>query len=256
MMQLRAFNEQGEIIPVVYAKKGQAYLCLECGKEVRPRNSERRHPHFFHIPSESPCRQKEKTAAHLHLQYFLQKQIGPELSLEVPFPSMARIADAVWEKEKIVFEVQVSPMSSSEMLSRVADYRSLGYEIVWILSDTLYNRPRVSAMEAALVKIPHYFSNMNSHGEGIIYDQWESRGKGLRKILKGPLPIDITRLRRPFGLSMLERASWPLGFKGDVGSLNPPLSISFPDPFSSSTRFILEKLEQLMRAFLRLLPHE
>lgn len=245
-MQICALNDSGQLVPIQHARRGHSYCCLECGKEVRPRNSRWIQPHFFHIPSLFPCRQKEKTAVHLCIQKHLKKVIGEGLALEVPFRSISRIADAVWESEKIVFEVQVSPMSADEMRGRVADYRSQGYETVWILSDKLYNRPRLSAMEEALKSIPHYYSNIDSHGQGIVYDQWAVSSAGLRKKRGALFPIIVNEVRRPFG--PCAGRNWPLGFQGDIGSRSK-------DSYHEKTPLHrLEIIRKGIRAFLRWLP--
>lgn len=207
-MQLFALDQNQEIIFAKQAIKKLDYFCLECGGIIRLREGAVRQPHFYHFQVSKGCRQNSKSLTHINLQLYIQKQLGTA-KMEVPFPSISRIADVAWEKEKIVFEIQCSPMTSEEMRNRVNDYQSVGYQVVWILHDRRYNQWRLSALEAKLTGITRYFTNMNASGEGEIYDQWEWIEKGIRKNVLPPLKIDINNLYR----------NTQLGFLGDLGSL-------------------------------------
>lgn len=181
---------------------------MECGSVVRLREGPFRHAHFYHIQKTPGCRQNGKSEIHIQLQIYIQNLI-PGTLLEFRFPEVNRIADVAWPLEKIVFEIQCSPMSQEEMQARYSDYKKIGYQMVLILHDSRYNQWRLSSMELALGNLPYYYTNKNETGYGIIYDQWSHYEKGLRKKSLHPLPIDLSK---PYFKENL-------GFEGDIQSL-------------------------------------
>lgn len=206
-MQLYAFDLAGEIIFSRNAQKKCNYTCMECGGLLRLREGEKRQLHFYHLTLSPTCRQHSKGENHLQVQLFLQKALPQgEATLEYRFSEVNRIADVVWLPKKVVFEVQCSPLSKEEMLKRMEDYGKCGYQVIWILHDKRYNQWRVSALEKALNGLPYYFTNIDSRGNGFIYDQWEHIEKGIRKGVLPPLRIDPA-------------SPYPGGFQGDLGSL-------------------------------------
>ncbi len=149
-----------------------------------------------------------KSVAHGQIQRHLKNQI-PSLELEKSLGS--RRGDAVWEERKIVFEIQLSPITPTEALSRNRDYALLGYQVVWILHEGVFNgRQKIGPAEKTLrASHPTYYSNGRA-----IYDQIEVIS-GRRRIYRGdPLPIDITAPCLPF-IKIPGRA-WPLHFVGDI----------------------------------------
>jgi competence protein CoiA len=191
-MHLCALNSSNEIIFAFQAIKQTDYRCLECHAPVRLREGMFRQPHFYHKNSGVCCRQNGKSLTHPQLQLYIQSLLPKECALEVPFPSIQRVADVVWAKERLVFEIQCSPISRTEVLERTEDYRNAGYEVVWILHERQFNKRRLTPCEYGLKNIPHYYSNMTSERIGMIYDQWACVEKSMRKIKLAPLPIDIT----------------------------------------------------------------
>lgn len=179
-MQLFALNDAGEWISAAAALRQQDYNCPECHSRVRLRAGQYRHAHFFHLEEDRNCRQNGKSQEHLQAQFQLQQMI-PEIKLELPFPTIGRIADAAWEKEKIVFEIQCSPMSSTELKSRNRDYATLGWKTVWIFHENRYNRKRLTAAEWAVRLEPHYFTNMNEEGEGAFFTHLKEINGSIRQ---------------------------------------------------------------------------
>lgn len=117
--------------------------------------------------------------AHLQIQLHL-KTLIPSLALEKPFPSIGRIADAVWEDKKIVFEVQSSPISIQEAHQRTADYTKAGYTVIWFLHDRKFNGWRAGPAELFFRKGLSFYINGK-----FIYDQKEVF-RGPFRIFKGP----------------------------------------------------------------------
>src|SRR3972149_8130463 len=97
------------------ARRQHDYSCPECKGNLRLRQGLRRRPHFYHLKKPKTCTQHKKSLTHLLLQYRLL-QILPkgEVQIEKRYPSIDRIADVAWEKRKIIFEIQCSPISLEE----------------------------------------------------------------------------------------------------------------------------------------------
>ncbi len=148
-----------------------------------------------------------KSVAHEEIQGYLKKQI-PTLILEKNLGK--RRADGVWEEEKIVFEIQISPISPQEAVDRCTDYASLGYQVVWILYEGFYNDSKVSPAEKLLrSSYPTYFTN-----GAYIYDQIEVIRAKKRHFKGEALPVNIKEPCTPF-IKVPDR-SWPLHFVGDI----------------------------------------
>lgn len=212
-MQLYAIDLSGELVFSRHAKKKYNYYCMECRGILRLREGERRQHHFYHISLSKSCRQNGKSAAHLQVQLNLQNALPQgEAFLEYRFPEVNRIADVVWLPKKLIFEVQCSPLTKEEAQARNSDYKSCGYQVIWILHDKRYNQWRVSSVERwfklglEIEALPYYFTNIDEKGKGFIYDQWEYVQRGVRKSVLPALPVDVS-------------SPYIGGFRGDLGSL-------------------------------------
>jgi competence protein CoiA len=249
-MQLHAFNSNGQSISARQALRHTDYYCLECQQIVRLRGGPQRRSHFYHFEPTIFCRQHEKGAVHLRLQSYFLAQLPPgECHLECPFPSIRRIADVAWIPQKIIFEIQYSPISAQEVLARNRDYQNLGWSVVWILHDRRFNQIRLSAAEIALRPSPHYYSNMDEFGSGIIYDQFDVCEKGVRYERLPHLPIDFRKGPQPYAtegrayfLSLLTQRAihWKFFFKGDLTSifLSTPASSYLQQALESEKPFL------------------
>ena len=226
MVQLYALNDEGMKLFVENACKGEDYSCLECGQLVRLRGGVYHQLHFYHIDEGRKCTQREKTIEHILVQKHLQDHMYG-VQLEVRLPAIGRIADALWQEEKIVFEVQVSPMTEEECLARIADYKKLGFDVVFILHVKTYGRRLATPMECVLEKYTHYFTDIDEHG-GDVFDMlsWVSRRRRLfleRKALSRCV-IDIATIERTHADLPLSRLKvlqdsqrcWLLQASGDL----------------------------------------
>lgn len=221
-MQLFARNSSHHIVSANGASRQENYFCLECSGLVRVRGGFHRHVHFYHIDPERPCRQHGKTIEHLQVQLYLKNCLN-ESELEVPFREINRIADVVWFPKKIIFEVQCSPITPDEIRARNADYASLGYQVVWVLHDSRYNRQRLSGGELSLRFSPHYFTNMDAEGNGCIYDQYDFWKRGQRRHKLGMLPINVSICKEIPGMTVhhlrvlhQRMRHWAFHFEGDL----------------------------------------
>jgi len=221
-MQLYAL-EKNELTPASEAEKRKDYTCPECGSIVRLRKGNRRIAHFFHR-NLSSCHQSQKGVIHLHLQYLIKNWLAAEgACIEHPFPKIQRIADVFCPKTKKVFEIQYSPMSLEEAMSRCEDYESLGVTLIWILHDDTFNQYRVGQTERYLRTKTCYYTNMDKQGKGEIYDQFElikerrriKRSFRKRVNLKLALPLPSTFPKPPHWLEKRLK-TWSCYHKGDL----------------------------------------
>ena len=175
------------------------------------RSGQRRNPHFFHPRSyngKTNCRQSNKTLFHLRVQERLAQLL--DARVEQPFPEINRIADIYWPKEKLIFEVQVSPIRSSEIAARNQDYASMGLEVVWLLHTRRFNKRYLS--EAEIFLSNPYYTDIDAKGRGLIFDQVIKARHGKIYWRSHRMPIDVTQPRHP-------------GFSGDRKDhkIHPPL---------------------------------
>jgi competence protein CoiA len=206
------------------ADKHARYHCPECGAHVKVRSGPHRQPHYYHLRAAKRCRQHQKSEEHLGLQFHLTMQFLPgAVRMERPFPEVGRIADVAWEKERVVFEVQCSPISLTEVQERTRDYRSQGWHLIWILSDKRFNRRKLTTAEYYLRQQTCYFASWNKQ-RPVLYDQWDIVAD-FQRVYKGPsIPVQPSRIARlpcPIPQHLPRWAQerltqWPLHLKGDM----------------------------------------
>jgi len=263
-MQWIALEEE-HLVLASTADKQKRYRCQECQAWIKLRSGPHRQPHFYHLRRTSSCRQQGKSEEHLGVQLYLAKQFPQgEVKLERPFKEIGRIADVAWEREKIIFEVQCSAISLTEVQERTRDYRSLGWQLIWILSDKRFNRRRVNAAEHYLREQPCYFASWNKT-RTLIYDQWEIFSEFVRIYKGAPIAIQPTRIlspplkkEAPLPRCLQKRLThWPLHIEGDLLSRmhapNPLWLHSLQDLEARSTEKRLSWLHLFKMCYQRLL---
>lgn len=193
-MALYALDVEKIISADVAADRGN-YRCLECRGPLQVRQGRRRR-HFYHVRKTPSCRLYSKSEDHLVLQYQIQALFAQgEIILEKPFLSIGRVADACLERWKLIFEIQCSPILRKETEARIQDYGSLGYTVVWLLDDRLFNRKSISSVETFLRTYPCYFIRYQRQNLSFFYDQFEIL-QGQKRLKKGIcLPIFLGRPR-------------------------------------------------------------
>ena len=230
-MQLYALNAETKVICALQAKKHVDYFCPECEEIVRLRGGMHRRDHFFHLLPSAQCKQSQKSLIHLQLQHHLFHLLPQtECFLEYRFPTIKRIADVVWKPRNLIFEIQCSPISASEIASRNSDYESQGYQVIWILHDKRFNKRKTTAAEHFLQRFPHYYTNIDVEGRGCIYDQFALFDRGIKKYWQKPLVVSLNLPFRLYGSvspkaalpnKVLSRMKeWSLFFSGDLLSLS------------------------------------
>jgi len=169
-MSLYAY--EGEIL--IYAAEAEnrkTYRCAGCSGQVRVRKGSARVPHFYHLSRAPSCRHYSKSEDHFLAQVAL-KDLLPEVQLEKSFPAISRIADVAWESRKIIFEIQCSLLSPKEVTKRMEDYKSVGYQVVWILDDRVFNRRTLRPAEKQMRLTASYYATIRKEGP-VFYDQFE-----------------------------------------------------------------------------------
>lgn len=229
-MQLYALDEQGRLVFAKQAIKQHDYQCIECQECVRLRKGLHRQPHFYHTQPNRHCHLSKKGMVHLEVQSFICQTLpAHEGAIEYRFPEIGRIADVAWIPKRLIFEVQCSPISAEEVSRRNQDYKSVGWEVVWILHDQRYNQRRCTAAEWSLKNSTHYFTNIDDKGEGVIYDQFAYTDKGVRQDKMAPLPLKLNQPQclesykqsiptNPYLLKLIEMRFkyWSISFQGDL----------------------------------------
>jgi competence protein CoiA len=207
LVQLYALDKS-KLVLASHAVRDRSYLCPECHGFVRIRGGSRRQIHFYHARRPASCRQHGKSLAHLQIQLHL-KSLIPSLTLEKNFES--RITDAHWAEEKIVFEVQCSPITLQEAKERCEDYLKLGLTPVWILHDRRYNRFRLTPAEEYLrCQTTTFYTDGRT-----VYDQFDVC-QNLQRVFRGPKILVNPALPQKKPLEPLFSRRWPLSFHGDL----------------------------------------
>jgi competence protein CoiA len=223
-MQIFALDEKNSLIAAHQALRQQDYHCVECKSLLRLRGGSQRQLHFYHFHTKQHCGLSKKSLTHLQIQFYIQKKLNlPDTSLEYRFPHIQRIADVFWSEKNIVFEIQCSKIPIQTLLSRTQDYRSIGINVVWIFHDHCFSKSHIARMEEVIREIPHYFTNLNSKGSGIIYDQFLYSTNDLLKKYLPQLEIDLSVPKKtpenfnPTLAELIPRLQfWKIHFKQDL----------------------------------------
>lgn len=127
----KAINKNGLFVHVYDAIEGEDYFCPQCNAKMVLKRGDVRDHHFAH-PNNSPCSDTwhyDMTGWHREWQDRFPKECQ---EIVVSANGRSHRADVLIENNKVVFEFQHSPMTSSEFEERNDFYNSLGYKVVWI----------------------------------------------------------------------------------------------------------------------------
>lgn len=226
-MQLVALDDQMHQVTYLQAKKGKKYFCPECHQILcYRRESQRSQGHFYHLKPKNKCHQHNKSLEHIQTQKYIYNALSRQTCfLERRFSKILRIADVVWEEQKLVFEIQCSHITADELLQRNRDYKKCGYEVIWIFHENYFGGVRCTAAEYWARKSNSYWTNMNSFGKGVVYDKECWVECGIKKGYSKKYPIEISKLFQisvPYSNEkeipswLLERlGQWKYAFRGD-----------------------------------------
>jgi len=219
LMQWMALEEK-RWVKATDAEKGKDYRCPECEGTLHLRSGLARRPHFYHLAKSEGCRQAGKSEAHLEAQLYLQRCLEGAL-LEHRFPEVGRVADVMWPQKRVIFEVQCSPIEPEEALARNADYAKCGFQVIWILHAHRYHAAQLKSVERALLNYPHYYTNIDEHGAGMIFDRRWCLEAGQRRWMGEGVELEISQIvpqiPRWLGavLPLRQRTEWPIYCAGD-----------------------------------------
>ncbi|MDE3045041.1 MAG: hypothetical protein KGJ02_00120 [Verrucomicrobiota bacterium] len=226
-MTLYALEEDEILIYAAEAEERRVYRCTGCHRPVKVRRGPYRVPHFYHLSQSPTCRLYSKSQDHLLAQLALQKILpAAQTILEKPFPEILRVADVVWEPYKLIFEIQCSLLTPHEAKQRMRDYQKVGYQIVWILDDRVFNRRILRPAEKLIRQTPCYYATLRKQMFPIFYDQFEifhnerriRRGQCFKVELKFPgrLPVFTWEEKRWPRQIIQKTALTNLFFHGDL----------------------------------------
>lgn len=215
-----AYQEQA-LVSLEEARRGNHYTCPECHAPLGVKKGLYKKAHFYHL-YKSQCDREKNRQDHEEVQKRI-KELCPAVELEKPFPLVRRIADIYWPDMDLVIEVQCSPISEHELAARNRDYNSLGLKVIWIFHTKRYGKKKLTPAEKEARKNPTYYTDINSRGNGDIYDfalQIQSRWRkiGRNKIVELNHPHFVGE-STPIGNSpriVEARLKFGLFFKGDL----------------------------------------
>ncbi len=264
-MALYALDSEGLISASDAPGRGN-YRCLECNGPLQHRQGRRR-PHFYHVKATPSCRLYSKSEDHLLLQLQIQNLFPTgTVTLEKPFLWIGRIADVCCDQYKLIFEIQCSLISETEVKSRIDDYGNVGYQIVWLLDDRLYNRKILRPAELLARSSPCYFFRYQRISFSPIYDQLEIIVDNRRPKKSAPFSVHLQAPKQmPPSLStenwpkqIVDRSTlWPLYFQGDLlhkalqSAHSRPLTITLQNWCFLEKVFPSQKKVPLWKSWLR-----
>ncbi|HEY4255416.1 MAG TPA: competence protein CoiA family protein [Chlamydiales bacterium] len=225
-MALYAFDED-ILVHAADAQERRTYRCSGCAKPVRLRKGPFKIPHFYHLSLSPSCRLYSKSQDHLLAQLAIQQLLpAGETVLEKPFLDVLRVADLVWEPQRLIFEIQCSQLSLKEAERRVSDYGTAGYQVVWILDDRIFNRRSLRPAEAELRQMFCYYATLRKQALPIFYDQFElffrserlKKGQRLKVRLNAPHSFPSISFEKERFPSQIQTRAFlgQLYFEGDL----------------------------------------
>lgn len=132
---ITAKNEYNKRFVARDAEKDEGpFFCLSCGEMVILRKGAVYKHHFAHKVDSQCHRSKEGGESELHLEWKYKLydeaiKLGYDVAIEVPCGP--RISDVVIN-DKIILEVQLSPISSLDIVKRTEDTMALGKKTWWL----------------------------------------------------------------------------------------------------------------------------
>ena len=122
-------------------RKGLPVTMACCGSPGHLRTSKRGTRHFYHA-TRTGCSGEQESAEHLAIKYLIYRACRAEgwvTCVEHPSPDRTWISDVCAKKDgrAVVFEVQLSPISSPDLEARDRKYRDAGIESYWLLDNYL-----------------------------------------------------------------------------------------------------------------------
>jgi competence protein CoiA len=140
-------TKQGTIEHAANATKCSNYYCPLCCQKLMLKQGKYKRTHFAHF--EISCTHKEESYVHYHAKYSLGraiKDLGMVVQIEPYLKACHQIPD-ILINNKIILEIQCSPITVEQLQTRTSAYNKLGYIVIWIIDGT-YNDNSVISLNA------------------------------------------------------------------------------------------------------------
>ncbi|MDU9417280.1 competence protein CoiA family protein [Staphylococcus lloydii] len=149
-------NKQGTVVHAANASKDCNYYCPLCCQKLMLKRGKYKCAHFAH--HEINCTYKEESYIHYQAKYRLgqsSKDLGMTVQIEPYLKECHQIPD-ILINNKIILEIQCSPITVQQLQTRTSAYNNLGYIVIWIIKDTFKDKSVLSlnAFQSACIN-PH-----------------------------------------------------------------------------------------------------
>ncbi|MFC4772246.1 competence protein CoiA [Enterococcus hermanniensis] len=146
---LFAFTKEKQLVDASGADARKTYYCPDCGSVLIRKAGKLLIPHFAHTANENCQGMSEgETAEHLNLKkifYQWGRQDDQHWKLEEPLKDLPQRPDLL--NQKLVVEIQCSPLKTSRLEERVSGYRQMGYQDWWLLGRKLCPDKKFTALQ-------------------------------------------------------------------------------------------------------------
>jgi competence protein CoiA len=144
MIVLYGKTKQGTIEHAANATKDCNYYCPLCCQKLMLKQGKYKRAHFAH--GKISCAHKEESYVHYQAKYSLGraiKDLGMDVQIEPYLKACHQIPD-ILINNKIILEIQCSPITVAQLQTRTGDYNKLGYLVIWIIEDTFEDKSVIS----------------------------------------------------------------------------------------------------------------
>lgn len=213
---LSAYDEKGRLQCLVDRQipTGKRFTCPVCQQEVLLRQGRRYRPHFAHKQlKDCVFYQENESAEHLNLKAVLYRALSQteKVAVELVLLDLQQIAD-VMVNDKLILEVQCSPLPVSRLAERTIAYRQAGYQVLWLLGQKLWLKDRLTTLQRDFL----YFSkNMGFYLWELDDEQGLLR---LKYLIHEDLEGKVHYLSQSFALEDLTLGTFRKPFERQVSS--------------------------------------
>lgn len=148
---LFGFDENKQLVKAATTQKEQAIFCPDCGERLICKVGTIKIPHFSHYKNSQCCSFSEgESAEHLAFKegfYKWGKAFAEDWEMEAILPEISQRPDLL--SQKLVIEVQCSPLKISRFIERITGYHKHQYEDWWLLGPKLAPKKKLTQLQKA-----------------------------------------------------------------------------------------------------------
>lgn len=148
---LFGFDENKQLVKASTTQKERTIYCPHCGERLICKVGMIKIPHFSHLKNSQCCSFSEgESAEHLAYKEGFQKWGGifeEDWEMEAILPEIPQRPDLL--SQKLVIEVQCSPLKISRLVERITGYHKYQYEDWWLLGPKLTPRKKLTQLQKA-----------------------------------------------------------------------------------------------------------